>query len=148
MLIIYFWACVIALFQILTIVKSKKYQSLYGNNPIAPYNLPNHQPPQLQTKSKDVNDDNNVNNKSSINKNNGIIENVKLYPEPDFTNNEPLKYDNNNKASTAAFNKNIETISMNLNSNINMFAKEFYNLDRHRKKLMNVKQLIMEKRGV
>lgn len=30
----YMWACVVSLFQLISIVKSKKYRSLYGDNPL------------------------------------------------------------------------------------------------------------------
>lgn len=41
MLLIYVWACVLAMFHIIFIVQSSNYRMLYGNDPLAPYPLVN-----------------------------------------------------------------------------------------------------------
>lgn len=75
----YLWACVVSLFHIIFIVKSKKYRSVYGDNP-------------LQVALKPIL------NKSSRK---AKVERVKFYPSPNF-NKEADKLKSSPKLSQSA----------------------------------------------
>lgn len=75
MLLIYIWSCVIALFQVITVINTDKYKNLYGSDPLAPWK-PSLNP--LRTLPPAAGQS-------------AHVENVKFYPSPDFSTYSPKK---------------------------------------------------------
>lgn len=71
----YLWACVLSLFQVIFIVRSEKYRSVYGNDPLQP--KPKSSAMKSTKKSK--------------------VERVKFFPSPNF-NNDTDKLKSSSKA--------------------------------------------------
>ncbi|XP_031635564.1 uncharacterized protein LOC116348645 [Contarinia nasturtii] len=65
----YLWACVLSLFQVIFIVKSEKYRSVYGDDPLHPLQAANAIKSMKNTK----------------------VERVKIFPSPNFKDTEKLK---------------------------------------------------------
>lgn len=106
MLLCYIWACVVALFQAILVVNSPRYKSMYGNDPLAHWN---------------VNQGGGNPHKMAP-----IIENIKLYPSPDFTVRTSLK-EKDGQFPTGKFRKEEITMSPAY-PDVDYFSNEFNDL--------------------
>ncbi|XP_037052459.1 uncharacterized protein LOC119085993 [Bradysia coprophila] len=98
----YMWTCVISLYQIISIIHTQNYKSLYGDDPLA-YN----EKPTPITPGKKPE-----------------IENVTFFSSSDFTNYSPIKQRDYNSNSRL-----VTTIS--IASPTDIFEKDFSNLQNH-----------------
>lgn len=96
------WACVIALYQIISITRTQNYKSLYGDDPLAYNEKPS---PVIHEKKPE-------------------IENVTFFSSADFTNYSPVKQREYNANSRL-----VTTIS--IASPTDIFEKDFSNLQNH-----------------
>lgn len=113
-LLIYIWSCVIALFQVITVINTDNYKNLYGTDPLAPWRpslMPTRVPPSTTGQSAHV-------------------ENVKFYPTPDFSKYSPKKI--GRKAgfkNQSIFNSYQQPIAANAGLSQNdVFSREFVEL--------------------
>lgn len=100
------WACVVSLYQIISIIQTQNYKSLYGDDPLA--DRPQNEKPTPITNGKRPE-----------------VENVTFFSSSDFTNYSPIKqrdYNSNN-------NRLVTTIS--IASPTDIFEKDFSNLQNH-----------------
>lgn len=87
-LLFYIWACVVAFLQIIVIVNKQNYKHLYGDDPLAPWTEQNNPLP-TTAKAYESQHFTKVNNKSVI------VENVRLYNTPNFSQASPPQKINN-----------------------------------------------------
>lgn len=100
--LLYMWSCVISLYQILSIVNTHNYKSLYGDDPLTEWTY---------------------NEKTALTDGKKMeVENVKFFPSSDFYS--PIKM-NGDKSN----NRLVTTIS--LTSPTDIFEKDFSNLQNH-----------------
>lgn len=98
------WTCVISLYQILSIISTHNYKSLYGDDPLTEWTY-NEKTPLTDGKKMEV-------------------ENVKFFPSSDFSRYSPIKLHD-----TTSKNRLVTTIS--LTSPTDIFEKDFSNLQNH-----------------
>lgn len=97
------WTCVVALYQIISIISTQNYKSLYGDDPLTEWPNDEKHPASVDEKKTE-------------------IENVKFYASSDFSQYSPIKIRDDKPTNSRL----VTTIS--ITSPTDIFEKDFSNL--------------------
>lgn len=122
--LLYMWTCVIALYQIISIISTTKYKSLYGDDPLTDW---------LSNEKTTLGDGKKME-----------VENVKFYSRSDFSHFSPIKLrdDKSNSrlvttisiTSPEIFEKDFSNLQNQIGSRNRLIGMVFYNGQNHQQK--------------